>query len=95
MDWDIYKDALIRTTEKRAEHYLATGKIEGDFLYSMERFIDNEGYYKVAALILCDAPKGDIRAALEDAMFHQKFIEAECDRLEEIAYEERQRFRNS
>lgn len=82
MDKENLKSGLIFSTEKRAENYIKTGKLDGDFWYAYERAIDNDRLVKVCALILCDYPKGDIRQALEDAMFSESFMDKEMDYFE-------------
>ncbi len=87
MDWDIFKESQVNSIERRAEQFLKTGKPEGDFMYAHQRALDNDGYLKVAALIMTLAPRGDIRQALEEAFLTQNFVEEECERIESMRRE--------
>lgn len=89
MEIENLKQSFIHSAEQRAKQFLETGNPQGDFWYAYERSIDNDRLMKVCALILCDAPKGDIRAALEDAMFTDRFLEEQCEALTQAERESR------
>jgi len=84
MDYWDYKNACIESLEKQALEYLKTKTISREYYDAVERLIDSEGQYLIAALLLVDAPKGDIRCALETFMFSERHIEDECERIEAV-----------
>lgn len=82
MDYWSYKEAAIDSVRKSARLFLATKEINHEFYDAVQRWVESENTYMIAALLLNDAPKGDIITALENFMFSEKYIEHECARIE-------------
>ena len=87
MNTEAYKGAVIASAEKEANTFLKTGKISGEFAEAVEAFVDNEGAYTIIAMILNDAPKGDVIAKVHEYAFSDCRMAREVERNESIAYQ--------
>jgi hypothetical protein len=89
MDYWDYRQAAISSIEKSANLYLTTKEINREYYDAVSRWIDSEGQYLIAAMLLNDLPKGDIKDALINFMFSERHIEDECERIEAVQAEKR------
>lgn len=88
-----YKELLMTTAERGAADYLQRGKLGGEFVAAVDRLVDNEGIYKLVALLITYAPTGDARLVWEEMGFTDQHVARELERLEDIQFEQNRQFK--
>lgn len=82
-----YKTALITAAEREAEIFLKTGKIGGELDEAVQAIMQDDGIYKIVAMLLTYAHKGDMRSVMEEYGFSDWRVEREINKSASIQYQ--------